>query len=173
MHVETQNARVEVHAVAALLQNLGNLPGVVELLEVDVAARLLDGLTNQLGRARLTLCPDNSSLLLLACLVDDEGGALRFLLRDLLGFDGGGKFGREGEVLFGLSAEWHPCLSHHVLTVSDTSSSIMLKRAALRTRLSLTSLLTFSRWVMSWLALNCATTLLSTSLTIDGSTRSS
>jgi hypothetical protein len=49
----------------------------------------------------------------------------------------------------------------------------MLNRAARRTRLSLTSRLTFSRWVMSWLALNWATTLLSTSLTMEGSTRSS
>jgi hypothetical protein len=59
------------------------------------------------------------------------------------------------------------------LTVRETSSSMMLKRAALRTRLSRTSLDTFSRWVINWLALNCATTLLSTSFTIDGSTRSS
>jgi hypothetical protein len=38
-------------------------------------------------------------LLLLSGLVDDEGGALGFLLGDLLGFDGGRKFGGEGEVL--------------------------------------------------------------------------
>jgi hypothetical protein len=38
-------------------------------------------------------------LLLLAGFVDDEGGALGFLLGDLLGFDGGSEFGGEGEVL--------------------------------------------------------------------------
>jgi len=38
-------------------------------------------------------------LFLLTGLVDDEGGALGFLLGDLLGFDGGGEFGGEGEVL--------------------------------------------------------------------------
>jgi hypothetical protein len=38
-------------------------------------------------------------LLLLAGFVDNEGGTLGFLLRDLLGFDGGGEFGGEGEVL--------------------------------------------------------------------------
>jgi len=38
-------------------------------------------------------------LLFLAGFVDNEGGALGFLLGDLLGFDGGGKFGGEGEVL--------------------------------------------------------------------------
>jgi hypothetical protein len=59
------------------------------------------------------------------------------------------------------------------LTVRETSSSMMLNLAALLTRLSRTSLDTFSRCVINWLALNCATTLLSTSLTIDGSTRSS
>jgi hypothetical protein len=35
-------------------------------------------------------------LLLLPGFVDDESGALRFLLGDLLGFDGGSEFGREG-----------------------------------------------------------------------------
>jgi hypothetical protein len=35
----------------------------------------------------------------LAGLVDDESGALGFLLGYLLGFDGGGEFGGEGEVL--------------------------------------------------------------------------
>lgn len=35
----------------------------------------------------------------MAGFVDDEGGSLSFLLGDLLGFDGGGKFRREGEVL--------------------------------------------------------------------------
>jgi hypothetical protein len=38
-------------------------------------------------------------LLLLAGFVDDEGGALGFLLGNLLGFDGGGELGGEGEVL--------------------------------------------------------------------------
>jgi len=50
---------------------------------------------------------------------------------------------------------------------------MMLNLAALRTRLSLTNLDTFSLCVMSWLALNCATTLFSTSLTILGNTLSS
>lgn len=38
-------------------------------------------------------------MLLLARFIDDEGGTLGFLLGDLLGFDGGGEFGGEGEVL--------------------------------------------------------------------------
>jgi len=45
-------------------------------------------------------------LFLLAGFVDDEGGALGFLLGDLLGFDGGGEFGGEGEVLVGLLVCW-------------------------------------------------------------------
>jgi len=40
-------------------------------------------------------------LFFLTSFVDDEGGALGFLLGDLLGFDGGGEFGGEGEVLCG------------------------------------------------------------------------
>ena len=50
---------------------------------------------------------------------------------------------------------------------------MMLNSEARRDRLSRTSRATFSRCVISWLALNCATTLFRTSLTIDGSTRSS
>jgi hypothetical protein len=38
-------------------------------------------------------------LLLLTGFVDNKGGSLRFLLCDLLGFDCGGEFGREGKVL--------------------------------------------------------------------------
>lgn len=49
----------------------------------------------------------------------------------------------------------------------------MLNLAARFAKLSRTNFATISLCVMSWLALNCATTLLSTSLTIDGSTRSS
>ena len=58
-------------------------------------------------------------------------------------------------------------------TVKETSSSMILNLAARLDKFSLTSRATFSRCVISWLALNCATTLLSTSLTMDGSTRSS
>jgi len=39
------------------------------------------------------LSTDNRGLLLLPGLVYDEGGTLGFLLRDLLGFDGGGELG--------------------------------------------------------------------------------
>ena len=101
--VQAQAIRVEVDLVGALLQDLGDVAGVLELAQVDVGARLLDGVTDQLGGAGLTLCAHDGGLLLLAGLVDDEGGALGFLLGDLLGFDGGGEFGGEGEVLGGVS----------------------------------------------------------------------
>ena len=38
----------------------------------------------------------------MASLVDNKGGALGFLLRNLLGFYRGGEFGGEGEVLGGV-----------------------------------------------------------------------
>jgi hypothetical protein len=98
-NVETKTLAVEVDLVAALLQDLGNIPRVLKLPEVDVGPALLDGVTNQLGGAGLTLGADDGGLLLLAGLVDDEGGALGFLLGDLLGFDCGGELGGEGEVL--------------------------------------------------------------------------
>ena len=97
--VEAQAVRVEVDLVGRLLQDLGNVARVLELSEVDVCARLLDGVADQLGTAGLSLGAHDGGLLLLAGFVDDEGGALGFLLGDLLGFDGGGEFGGEGEVL--------------------------------------------------------------------------
>jgi hypothetical protein len=120
-------------------------------------------------------------LLLLAGLVDDERGTLGLLLGHLLGLDGGGELGREGEVLSRMKPLANvPSLGplkinqvRSMLTVSETSSSKILNLAARRDKFSLTSFATISRCVISWLALNCATTLLSTSLTMDGSTRSS
>lgn len=57
--------------------------------------------------------------------------------------------------------------------VMETSSRIKLNFLARFIRLSLTNLETISRWVINWLALNCAVTDFKTSLTIEGSTRSS
>jgi hypothetical protein len=84
------------------LQDLGNVLRVLKLPQIDVRPRLLDGVTNELGRTGLTLSADDGGLLLLAGLVDNEGGSLSLLLGNLLGFDGGGEFGREGEVLSSL-----------------------------------------------------------------------
>jgi len=110
--------RVQVDLVAALLQDAGDVARVLELAQIDVGARLLDRVTDQLGRARFTLRPHDVRLLLLSRLVDDEGGALRLLLRDLLGFNSGGEFGGEGKLLLekivsvqcGLSGRRVPCL---------------------------------------------------------------
>ena len=101
--VESQTIRVQVHLVGRVLQDLRNIPGVLKLPEVDVRAALRDGVTNQFGGAGLTLCADDGGLLLLTGFVDDEGGTLCLLLGDLLGFDGGGEFGGEGEMLGGVS----------------------------------------------------------------------
>jgi hypothetical protein len=97
--VQTKALAVEVDLIAALLQNLCNVPGVLKLPQVNVTPALLDRVTDQLGRACLTLCAHDGGLLLLAGFVDDEGGALRFLLGDLLGLDCGCELGGEGEVL--------------------------------------------------------------------------
>ena len=91
--------RIQVHLVLGVLQNLCNALRVVELPQIDVGPRLLDGVTNELGGSGLTLGADNGGLLLLAGLVDDEGGALGVLLGNLLRLDGGGELGGEGKVL--------------------------------------------------------------------------
>ena len=98
-NVKAQTIRVQVHLVGRLLQDLRNVSRVLEFPQINVCARLLDGVSDQLGRTCLTLGAHDGCLLLLARFVDDEGGALGFLLGDLLGFDGGGEFGGEGEVL--------------------------------------------------------------------------
>lgn len=97
--VKTKALSVEVDLVVALLEDLGNGLGVVELTQVDVRSALLDGITDQLGRTSLTLGSDDHGLLLLPGLVNNEGGTLGILLSDLLGFNSGGELGREGEVL--------------------------------------------------------------------------
>jgi len=97
--VETKTLGVEVHLVVALLEDLGNGLGVVELTQINVRSALLDGVTDQLGRTSLTLSSDDHGLLFLPGLVDDEGGTLGILLSNLLGFNSSGKLGREGKVL--------------------------------------------------------------------------
>lgn len=97
--VQTKTPAVKVDLVAALLQNLCDIPSVFKLPEVDITPALLDGVTNQLGGAGLTLGANDGGLLLLTGFVNDESGTLSLLLCDLLGFYCGGEFGGEGEVL--------------------------------------------------------------------------
>jgi hypothetical protein len=95
-NVQTKALAVQVDLIAARLQDLCNIPRVLKLPQVDVTPALLDGVTNQLSGAGLTLGADDGGLLLLAGFVDDEGGALGFLLGDLLGFNCGCELGGEG-----------------------------------------------------------------------------
>jgi hypothetical protein len=111
-NIQAQAIRVQVHLVLALLQDLSNVLRVLELPQVNIGPRLLDGVTNELGGSCLTLGADDCSLLFLAGLVDDEGGSLSLLLCDLLGFNSGGELGREGQMLDNVST-WYvsdvPC----------------------------------------------------------------
>lgn len=98
--IQPQTLRIQIHLVLArLLQDLSNVPGVLDPPQLNVTLALLDGLANQLGRAGFTLCADDGGLLLLASLVNKEGCSLGLLLSDLLRFDGGSKFGGKGKVL--------------------------------------------------------------------------
>jgi hypothetical protein len=62
---------------------------------------LLDGVSDQLCGTGLSLSAHDNGLFLLSRFIDDEGGALGFLLRYLFCFDGRGEFGGEGEMLPG------------------------------------------------------------------------
>jgi len=99
--IQPKHIRIQEYLIPAVLQNTCNVLCVLKFSQVNVTSALLDGLTNQLCGTSLTLGADNGGLLFLAGFVDHEGGALGFLLCDLLGFDGGGEFGGEGEMLMG------------------------------------------------------------------------
>ena len=106
--IETKPTSIQIHLVGPRLQNACNRLRVLELSQIHVRSALLDRITDQLGRAGLTLCAHDRGLLLLPRFVDDEGSALRFLLCDLFGFDGGRELGGEGEMLklFDLASEY-------------------------------------------------------------------
>lgn len=92
--------QVQLVLSTVLLQGLGDLAGVLDLPQLDVALALLDRISDQLRRASLTLSTHNESLLLLAGFINKESGTLGVLLGNLLGFDGVGEFGGEGQMLW-------------------------------------------------------------------------
>lgn len=100
-NIQPQPIGVQIQLVlpSGLLQDRCNIPRVLDPSEIDVAATLLDGVTDEFGGAGFSLGAHDRGLFFLAGFVDDEGGTLSFLLRDLFCLDSGGKFGREGEVL--------------------------------------------------------------------------
>lgn len=99
IQAQTLGVKVQLIPTAVLLQDIGDVPCVLDTSQFDVSLALLDGVTDKLRGAGFTLGTDNGGLLLLAGLVDEESCALGFLLSNLLGFDGGGEFGGECEVL--------------------------------------------------------------------------
>jgi hypothetical protein len=96
--IQAQALGIEVKLVLAtvLMENLGNLTSIFDLPELNITPALLDSVTNELGRAGLTLCADNESLLLLAGLVNHERSTLSVLLSDLLSLNSGGELRGEG-----------------------------------------------------------------------------
>ena len=98
-NIQPQPIRIQIHLIRPTLQNTRDILRVLKLAQIDVGAGLLDGVANELGGARFTLRPHDAGLLFLARFVDDEGGALGFLLRYLFRFNCCCEFGGEGEVL--------------------------------------------------------------------------
>ena len=97
--IQPQPLSIQIHLIAATLQDTRNVLRIVELSQINVTSALLDRVTYELGGASLTLRTHDRGLFFLSGFVDDEGGALGFLLRDLLGFDCGCELGGEGELL--------------------------------------------------------------------------
>jgi len=99
VQAQTLGVKVELVAAAIVLQNTGNVPGILNFSQLDVTPVLLDSISDKLCRTGFTLSADNEGLLLLASLVDQESSLLSLLLGDLFRFDGSGEFGRECKVL--------------------------------------------------------------------------
>ena len=106
-NIQPQPISIQIQLIlpARVLQNRCNISRVFNPPQIDVASALLDGVAYEFGGAGFTLGAHDRGLFFLAGFVDDEGGALGFLLGYLFGFDGGGEFGGEGEVLRGVSEE--------------------------------------------------------------------
>lgn len=64
---------------SSLGQDCGNAPCILNSPKLDIASRLLDCITNKLGRAGFSLCFNNHSLLLLTSTIDNKGSSLGFL----------------------------------------------------------------------------------------------
>lgn len=104
-NIQPQPIRIQIQFILPprLLQYLRNIPRILDPPQIDIAPALLYGVTNEFCGTGFTLGAHDGGLFFLTGFVDDEGGALGFLLGDLFGFDCGGEFGGEGEVLEGVS----------------------------------------------------------------------
>jgi hypothetical protein len=101
INIQTQPLSIQIQLVptTGFLQDAGDVARVLDASQFDVALGFLDGFSDEFGGAGLTLGANDGGLFLLAGFVDDECSALGILLGDLFGFDGGGEFGGECEVL--------------------------------------------------------------------------
>ena len=91
-NIQPQPISIQIQLIlpARILQNASNIPRVLNPPQIDIASALLDGVADEFGGAGFTLGAYDGGLFFLAGFVDDEGGALGFLLGNLFGFDGGG-----------------------------------------------------------------------------------
>ena len=102
-NIQPQPISIQIQLIlpAGILQNRRNIPRILNPPQINIASTFLDSVADEFGGAGFTLRADDGSLFFLAGFVDDEAGALGFLLGYLFGFDCGGEFGGEGEVLRG------------------------------------------------------------------------
>ena len=94
-NIQPQPISIKIQFVlpASLLQDRRNIPCILNPSKVDITSALLDCVSDEFGGAGFTLGADDGGLFFLAGFVDDEGGALGFLLGYLFGFYGGCEFG--------------------------------------------------------------------------------
>lgn len=90
--------RVKINLVSTIADHLSNVLGSFESSKLNITRVLGDSQTNQLSRAGLTFCLDDSRLFILEGLLDKELGSLSLLLSNLLCFNSIVVFLAESEV---------------------------------------------------------------------------
>ena len=94
--IEEKAIRIEEDLILRFGNGLGDIPGRFDSSEFKKRRPgLFHCLADQFGAFGFSFGLDNDRLLFFACAVHDENGALSFLLGDLFGLDGVGKFVRK------------------------------------------------------------------------------
>mmetsp|Transcript_5678 Transcript_5678/g.9604 ORF Transcript_5678/g.9604 Transcript_5678/m.9604 type:complete len:330 (+) Transcript_5678:233-1222(+) len=106
--VQQEGIGIEINLVAALANNVGNIPSGIDPSQLHKARIALHGRADQFGTLGLSPCLGNDGLLLLKRSDDHVLGPLGLLLGHLLALDGPGVFGGEGQM-----GDGH-VLQHHV-----------------------------------------------------------
>ncbi len=121
-----RGGRNSTDLVVRLRDSACNLASGVQSTQLDVARIALNGSTNELSRLGLTLCLDDGRTLILQRLLDDELGALSFLLGDLenrqVSFVGDKTVGEVSDVDKPAWPQWLTCIPSYRMQPRPSTS---------------------------------------------------